>query len=490
MHCSIRTKMFLAMNLGVLLFAFIFLASHFLFFEDYVIGKNKDMLAETYNSINKELITNGTVDTSFMDKFESNLGLHIAILNTDYNFIYSVTMTEKGEENPLPNENITPDTRYSDIIRENKNAIEKSGYVHVIKEDKVNNSNFIYLIGVLASGDFIILRTPLPAIEANIEYSRFFIAITGILTLLLSFVWTYFISTRWVKPIVKINTITNSMAHLDFSKKYTGKNTDEVGELGHNINSLSSQLESTVHQLQKTNNRLEEELKKERQIDEMRQNLIANVSHDLKTPLAIIQGYAEGLKENIKETPEDKDFYCSVIIDEAERMNKLVRQILTLSQLEMGKLKPEFESFEVSSFINATAAKFSLMFEEKGITITNEVPKTIVSADGSMLSQVLVNLITNAADHTGQQGKIVISSSLHDNKIRIKVYNKGNTIPEEELDKIWLSFYKVDKARTRTYGGTGIGLTIVKSIIDAHKNLCGVKNREDGVEFWFELDIG
>ncbi|MDO4541558.1 MAG: HAMP domain-containing sensor histidine kinase, partial [Bacillota bacterium] len=310
--------------------------------------------------------------------------------------------------------------------------------------------------------------------------------------LLLSLIWTYIVSTRWVKPIVEINSITNSMAHLDFSKKYTGNSNDELGELGHNINSLSSQLESTINQLQKTNSRLEEEIKKERQIDEMRQNLIANVSHDLKTPLAIIQGYAEGLKENIKESQEDRDFYCSVIIDEAERMNKLVRQILTLSQLEMGKLKPELECFEVSSFINGIMEKFHLMFEERNITITNDVPKTIVSADGSMLSQVLVNLISNAVDHTENGGHIKISADLHDTKIRIKVFNTGSHIPEDDLDKIWLSFYKVDKARTRNraYGGTGIGLTIVKNIVESHKNTCGVDNMEDGVEFWFELDIG
>ena len=222
----------------------------------------------------------------------------------------------------------------------------------------------------------------------------------------------------------------------------------------------------------------------------MRQNLIANVSHDLKTPLAIIQGYAEGLRENVKDTQEDRDFYCSVIIDEAERMNKLVRQILTLSQLEMGKMKPEIESFEISSFIDGTTEKFKLMFDERDIHVTNLVPRTIIAADSGMLSQVLVNLISNAADHTANGGKIIIDSEYLEQKIRIRIFNEGNPIPEDELDKIWLSFYKIDKARTRTYGGTGIGLTIVKTIMDSHKNQCGVYNNENGVTFWFDLDIG
>lgn len=487
MHFSIKTKMFLAMNLGVLLFAIIFISTHFLFFEKYVLEKNKDLLASTYNSINTELINKGTVN---IENYSSNLGLSITILDTNYNYKYSVTMTETGENNSTVNDSISPNTRYSDIIKEYEDSIKKYKYIQAIQEDKYSNANFLYLIGSLASSDYIILRVPLPAIEANIEYSRFFIAVTGILTLLISMIWTYIISTRWVKPIVKINSITNSMAHLDFSEKYVGKSQDEIGELGNNINSLSSQLESTIHQLQKTNARLEEEVKKGRQIDEMRQNLIANVSHDLKTPLAIIQGYAEGLRENIKESQEDREFYCSVIIEESERMNKLVRQILTLSQLEMGKLKPELESFDISSYINAIADKFSLILEEKNLTITNHVQRALVYADGSMLGQVLMNLMSNAVDHTIENGNIIITSELFEKKIRISVFNEGNTIPEEELDKIWLTFYKVDKARTRKYGGTGIGLTIVKSIIDAHKNECGVYNNENGVTFWFELDIG
>ncbi|MDO4541557.1 MAG: hypothetical protein Q4C00_01840, partial [Bacillota bacterium] len=175
MHFSIKTKMFAAMNLGVLLFAAIFMASHFLLFEDYVMDKNYDMLVDTYKSINKELITSGELKTTDLESFENRLGLHIVILDQNYNYKYSVTMTEEGEELPLPNENITPNTTYGDIIDEYKKNIEKQGYINIIREDNLNSTKFLYLIGSLVTGDYLVLRTPLPAIEANIEYSRFFI---------------------------------------------------------------------------------------------------------------------------------------------------------------------------------------------------------------------------------------------------------------------------------------------------------------------------
>ncbi|MEE0776569.1 MAG: HAMP domain-containing sensor histidine kinase, partial [Bacillota bacterium] len=476
MKHSIGMKLFSTMNIVVVIFAALLIFLHFTFFESYVIDKNNDMLEKTYESINHELISTGSLTTSYLEKFESQTGLHITILNSDYEFVYAVTMQGEGEQ---PQSALVPNEAYGKIIEAHKDVIKSNGFIHA--ENQPENPDYLFLIGILDSGDYLILRTPVPMIDTSIEYSRFFIIITGLLTMAMSVVITFLISRHFVKPIVEINAITRNMTHLDFSKKYTGKNNDEVGELGHNINSLSGQLETTIHQLQKTNCRLEEEVKKERQIDEMRQNLLANISHDLKTPLAIIQGYAEGLRENVKETQEDRDFYCSVIIDEAERMNKLVRQILTLSQLELGKMTPEIESFEISSFINATVEKFNLMFEEREISVNNLVPRTIIAADSGMLSQVLVNLISNAADHTANGGQIIIDSQYMEQKIRIRVFNEGKPIPEDEMDKIWLSFYKVDKARTRTYGGTGIGLTIVKTIMDAHKNQCGAYNNENGV---------
>lgn len=487
MKYSIRTKFFLATGATVLIFSVILTLAHIVFYEDYAKYQNEKQLREAYEMINAEIEQEGDAYDSYLPRIEYSLGVSILIFPPEFQY---------AKYGPLPsnlNDYEMQEYLFRNYIKyfiQYEMEIHNEGYQHFQSTAATTDFTYLYLFGILDNDDYIVIRTPITAIAANIEYSRFFILIAGMVTLFLSLVVAYYISGRFSKPLIEINTITNRMTQLDFSRKYKGKMTDEIGELGCNINCLSDQMESTIKQLKMSNSRLEEEVKKSRQIDEMRQNLLANVSHDLKTPLAIIQGYAEGLKENISENQEDREFYCNVIIEEAERMNKLVRQILNLSKLELGTTKPEKENIEIHAFIDAMYEKFNLIFKEKGIRAINDVFETIVVADVDMLGQVLVNLLTNAADHTPPNGAIITNSEYHDNKIRIYVYNDGELLDEDEFDKIWLSFYKVDKARTRAYGGTGLGLTSVKTIIEAHNNRCGVENRENGVAFWIELDIG
>lgn len=491
MKYSIQTKLFLTVSLIITFFIAILVSSHLLFFGKYTIRQYEVMLTEAYETVSKEVITNNGYLSNNIEAFESASGMQILFLNSDYDTVSAFIIEDDGNIRQKIADTLDS-SLYEQEIRTFRNTIEKNGYIIYTQNDVDTEGRFLTLIGELPLGDdefYMALRISMPAIENSVEYSRFFIILTGGITLLFSMIIAYFISRHWVRPILDINEITKSMARLDFSKKFEGKTTDEIGELGENINFLSNQLEDSIHALRRSNEMLEEEVKKERQIDEMRQNLLANVSHDLKTPIAIIQGYAEGLRANISESPEDREFYTSVIIEESERMNRLVRQILSLSQLEMGKIKPEIESIEIASYVDVIIGKFSLMFKEKDINIESNVSPAMIFADTNMLGQVLVNLITNAADHTKSGGHIKISAETIDKKLRIKVFNEGENIPEDELDKIWLSFYKRDKARTGRYGGTGIGLTIVKTTMEAHNNTCGVENEDNGVTFWVEFDI-
>lgn len=491
MKYSIQAKLFITVGFVVIVFMLILTSLHLLFYGQYTLAQNKNMLAEAYHTISAEVIANNGYLSSNIEEFESASGMQILFLNSNYDTVSAFIIEDNGEIHQKIADTMDSD-QYQREIETFRSSIKKDGYIIYTQNDEFSEGRFLTLIGQLPlSSDmfYVVLRISVPSIEANIGYSRFFITITGGITMLISLFMAYMISRHWVKPIVEINAITKNMANLDFTKKFTGKTTDEIGELGENVNFLSAHLEESIKELQRTNEQLEEEIKKERQIDEMRQNLIANVSHDLKTPIAIIQGYAEGLKENISESKEDRDFYCSVIIEEADRMNKLVRQILNLSQLELGKIKPEIESLEISSYIDMIISKFNLMFKEKQINIESRAEKVMIFADSNMLGQVLVNLITNAADHTGAGGHIEIITTRSGDKLHVNVFNEGENIPEDELDKIWLSFYKRNKARTGIYGGTGIGLTIVKTIMEAHNNKCGVFNSENGVNFWFELDI-
>ena len=248
-------------------------------------------------------------------------------------------------------------------------------------------------------------------------------------------------------------------------------------------------LDTAITELNIKNKKLEEDIEKERKIDEMRKEFISSVSHELRTPLSVIQGYAEGLVSNVTESEEDRKFYCDVIMKETDKMNKLVKDLLNLSQIESGYFHIEKTEFNLTSLIEYVLNKYKSIFAEKNIEIQFELGESyIVCGDMVRIEQILTNYINNAINHVDNNRIIKISQIVNKDKIKISVFNSGKHIPEESIEKIWTSFYKVDKARTRAYGGYGLGLSIVKALADLHNNAYGVENIEGGVTFWFEVD--
>ena len=274
-----------------------------------------------------------------------------------------------------------------------------------------------------------------------------------------------------------------------FSHKYNVRSDDEIGELGSSINSLSDQLNHSISELREVNKKLKKDIEKERELDQMRKEFVSNVSHELKTPISLIQGYAEGLKKNVVDDEESKNYYCEVIIDEALKMEKHVKELLELSQLESGVFRIESTQFDLSSLISDIITRFERIFDEKQINLTTSMPSGLfVIADKIRIEQIILNYINNAMNHINQKKRIDIGiSETTENKIRLSVYNTGSPLPGGEMTKIWDSYYKVDKARTRTYGGTGLGLSIVKAIQEKHGNGYGVENTDGGVSFWIDL---
>ena len=221
----------------------------------------------------------------------------------------------------------------------------------------------------------------------------------------------------------------------------------------------------------------------------MRQEFLANVSHELKTPIALIQGYAEGLQDNVNDDPESREFYCEVIVDEADKMNKMVKKLLSLNQLEFGNGQVHLEHFDLQQVVQSVLSSSEILFRQKEVTLSYDGGHPVyVWADEYMTEEVVMNYVSNALNHIDGEKIIEVKIVSCDGKARVSVFNTGKPIPEEDIDKIWSKFYKVDKARTREYGGNGIGLSIVKAIMEAHNQAYGVKNYDNGVEFWFELD--
>ena len=281
------------------------------------------------------------------------------------------------------------------------------------------------------------------------------------------------------------------MTELDFDAKYESQNFRvlEIEELGENMNNLSEKLEKTISELKCANNELKQDIRRKEEIDEMRKEFLSNVSHELKTPIALIQGYAEGLKEFIDEDPDSRNYYCEVIMDESDKMNKMVQKLLTLNQLEFGNDVIEMTRFNIVELISGVISASNLLAVQKEVTINFDASEPYyVWGDEFKVEEVVTNYLSNALNHIAGENVIDIKCKKREGILRTSVFNTGAPIPEEDIEKIWIKFYKVDKARTREYGGSGIGLSIVKAIMDSMNQRCGVINHENGVEFWFELE--
>lgn len=360
--------------------------------------------------------------------------------------------------------------------------------VYKVMDDRIG-SYYLELFGRLKSGSFIYMNTNYQNMKESIYTFNKFISYIGTGTMLIGMIIMIFLSNYFTKPIIKLTHIAKRMSELDFDIRYPVATDDEIGVLGESINTLSQTLETTISELKTANNELQKDIEQKKQIDEMRKEFLSNVSHELKTPIALIQGYAEGLHDNINDDDESREFYSEVIIDEANKMNKMVKKLLTLNQIEFGNNQITFERFNIVQVLRSSINSASLLADQKNATIHMANYDAIyVWADEYMVEEVITNYISNAINHVAGEKQINVTLENRDKVIRISVFNTGECIPDEDLDKIWIKFYKVDKARTREYGGSGIGLSIVKAILDAMNQKCGVINHENGVEFWFELD--
>ena len=262
-----------------------------------------------------------------------------------------------------------------------------------------------------------------------------------------------------------------------------------MASLEKSINYLSENLENALGELKSANIQLRKEIDKKEEVDRMRRDFLSNVSHELKTPIALIQGYAEGLEENVSDDEESRRFYCEVIVDEANKMNNLVKKLLDLNRLEFGNNTVEMEHFNVTEVVRSYLDSADILFKQKEVTlIFNADPEVYVWADEYMVEEIFNNYLSNALNHVSGENRIEVNVIKNEDTVRITVYNTGEPIPEEDIGMIWDKFYKVDKARTREYGGSGVGLSIVKASMEILGQDYGVENREGGVTFWFELD--
>lgn len=376
-----------------------------------------------------------------------------------------------------------------DVLREYDNYMIQKTF------DPLSKTFYLESWGFFSDNATIFIMTmPMESIHESAVISNRFLMFVGIVVILAGSILIYFITRHITMPIKRLSELSEKMSNLDFDARYetSRRSTEEIDTLGNSMNVLSERLKTTIGELKEANAQLKKDIDEKVQIDEMRKEFIANVSHELKTPIALIQGYAEGLVEGMAEDKENRDYYCGVIMDEAGKMNRMVRQLLTLTALEFGGERLSVERFDLTELIASVISSSGVLLKQNELTVDFDGKEPVyVMGDEFKIEEVITNYLTNAIHHVGGGEKkiqIRIDHRRDGKEVCVEVFNTGNPIPDEALPNLWTKFYKVDKARTREYGGSGIGLSIVKAIMEMHHKACGVKNHENGVEFWFTLD--
>lgn len=486
MKYSINTKLFLIFALLIFSLVSLILLLNSTMLESFYLYKKEKSIINFYNNIN-ELYTYGDASVNVLasqfEKLETNRNIDLVIKNKKGSTIY-VTSKDYSSDRMFYNQNIPLDENYiQEKLSENTSYFIEKYY------DNFLNSDFLVLVGTLNEGSYIFLRSPVESIREGINITNSFLLITTVVILFFSSILAFVISKKFTKPIYELNDITKKMSNLDFTSKYQVTTDDEIGMLGNSINALSQNLENKIQELKEANMELEKDIEETSKLTEMRSQFISDVSHELKTPISLIQGYAEGLVDNVITDEESRKYYIDVILDEANKMSQLTKDLLDLSNLEYGKNDLQMQEFDITNLISTIVKKNELILNEKNITLEFDDTKHFsVFGDVFRIDQVITNYLNNAIKNIDGVRKITIAVENKDNNlVRINVTNTGKNIAEEDLPRIWVRFYKVDNSRNRTAGGSGIGLSLVRAIMNQHQNNYGVYNTNDGVTFWFEL---
>lgn len=336
---------------------------------------------------------------------------------------------------------------------------DTSGSESIIYTSIIENKN----------GDSILLMldSVISPVSATVRTLNYLLAAITVLLLFLTFGLAFIIAHQVSKPIIKINEAAKRLAERQYDASFSERGYREIAELGGTLN-------YAAHELSK--------------VDDLYRELIANISHDLRTPLTMIIGYGEVIRDLPNEnTPEN----IQIIIDEANRLTSLVNNVLDISRLRNGVQKFENAPFNLTDAIKNTLTRYSRLIENDGYSIDflfeNDV---IVNSDQSRILQVLYNLVNNAVTYTGADKKVTVKQITKNGFVRIEVTDTGEGIDEDKLDLIWDRYYKVEKVHRRAAIGTGLGLSIVKTVMEAAGGTCGVRSSTGkGSTFWFELKI-
>lgn len=487
MKYSIKKQM-IAIFIGLLACMVVaLLVINMTFLEPYYIQNKEKSFREMYETLNQvaqdQSYSDEEVSSDVAKQAERN-NLSFLIIDETTGNKYTNVYNQEMLFNQLLGYVINQSQQNAEILE------STDAYQMLQAKDPWNETEYLVMWGNFEDGSQFLMRSPLESMRESAAISNRFLIYIGSVLILAAGALVWYFSKKLTDPIRELANLSDKMANLDFEAKYTSGGKNEIGELGANFNRMSSRLESTISELKKANNSLLKDIEQKEKMEEMRNEFLGNVSHELKTPIALIQGYAEGLKDGVNDDAESRDFYCDVIMDEAMKMKQMVKNLLTLNQLEFGDEDISFERFDLAALIRGVLQSMEILAQQDELKIIfRQESPVYVWADEFKTEQVVRNYVSNAFHHASGDKVIEVKIQKEGKKARTSVFNTGTPIPEEDLKHIWEKFYKVDKAHTREYGGNGIGLSIVKAIMESFHQEYGVKNYDNGVEFWFELDV-
>lgn len=478
MKASIKTKIMLFS--ATLLFVVIFCQIFFGVFlsKNLFIKLQQKKIENLFHILSTNYSDDPDVISSLAQETQEIYNISIEISDNDKIIFSNGAMRDRSRYEPL------------DYLRrkEPRNIFNYDARAIVITA-KNGSNGLIRLNGLIDyknSVRYVSITSPIGAIEASIilfTESNFIIAVFAlILGMIASLLFAMHIS----RPIKKVEAVAHNISSMSFDQ-YADEtvSTSELRNLSVSINQMAVKMNSMIQELLLTNKALKKDVDYQKQIEIMHREFIANVSHEMKTPLCLLLIYCENLKNNIDGI--DKDYYCETIMEEAQRLNEMVRTLLDISSIENNLTNIALIPINFTCLCRQALQKANVILNE--FSVEQEYQENLwVLGASKYLEQAIYNFLTNAFSHTGASGRIGISLHKEDNNVLFAVHNEGQPVEEAKLSKIWDSFYRADPA-SQDDMHLGLGLYIVRTIINAHGGKYGVYNEADGPTFYFSLPV-
>jgi len=453
---SIRKKLLLVFSaIMLLMFGLLFILNQ-LFLDDYFLYVNERTMIKSTARYHSSSQLKPIDYREVIGRLSMLNGARIFIYNEDG----TLDMGDLSKDSKS-----TRDSQYISSFLKEADKNREEGSLIVLPDDVENTKQMVYIRSAY-DGKYIVISKGLGLIDESQEVFVLFLGISSIVIYLVGFILIYIYADQFTRPIIHLKIAAEEMAALNFQESIEVTSDDEIGQLVQSVNGMARALSNSIEELNASNALLERELNKERSLENMRRRFVTDVSHELKNPISMIIGYADGIERGVAKTKEDRIFYAQVIQEEGNRMNRLVRDLLDISSYTSGTFKMTETDVDLAKLLRSTMNKYQKVVDELEVTLAIKgLSSAVVRGDAARLEQVLTNLLDNALKHVDKQGLVVVYVDKIGPKTKLVIANTGDLIPRAELDAIWESFYQVDTASE----GNGLGLTIVKSIIDMHK---------------------